>query len=103
MSIGPYITPAITRAVAAINARSDVLNNTELKWVWHDSQCDVNAAIGAWMDMALYYNVSAIIGPACNDPGDRLAGVVEYWEIPLILRRSPRGGSSVTSTLNLAC
>eukprot|EP00975_Prorocentrum_lima_P019198 4038617-Prorocentrum_lima.AAC.1 len=35
---GPYIYPAIFHAIDEINNNPDVLNGTDLKWVWHDSQ-----------------------------------------------------------------
>uniref|UniRef100_A0A8V5GN00 Guanylate cyclase n=1 Tax=Melopsittacus undulatus TaxID=13146 RepID=A0A8V5GN00_MELUD len=85
----PRVGPAVRLAVAAVNARPDLLPGFQLRWVFGSSEdghgvCSEMAAPLAAVDLQLAHHPAAFLGPGCVYTAAPVARFTSHWRLPLV-------------------
>jgi len=85
----PRVGPAVRLAVAAVNARRDLLPGFHLRWVFGSSEdrhgvCSEMAAPLAAVDLRLAHHPAAFLGPGCVYTAAPVARFTSHWRLPLV-------------------
>uniref|UniRef100_A0A672V0R2 Guanylate cyclase n=1 Tax=Strigops habroptila TaxID=2489341 RepID=A0A672V0R2_STRHB len=85
----PRVGPAVRLAVAAVNARPDLLPGFTLRWVFGSSEdghgvCSEMAAPLAAVDLQLAHHPAAFLGPGCVYTAAPVARFTSHWRLPLV-------------------
>ncbi|XP_046995878.1 uncharacterized protein LOC124607652 [Schistocerca americana] len=89
------IVRAVQLAFVAINRNESVLRDYVLQPLLNDGQCAADKVMKIFIDYILYgsYNTLAgILGPACSDTVEPLAGVTKYYKT-VVISYSAEGSS----------
>jgi ABC-type branched-subunit amino acid transport system substrate-binding protein len=88
---GPYfrspgILPGAVLAKNLINADPNILPDYELELLVQDTQCVVDIAMQQFLEFVIdkTQQVSGIIGPACSETVESVAGVSKYFKMVVI-------------------
>ena len=88
ISTGQGITRAAQMAKNAINANSTILPDYSLNLLIADGQCRADKVMKAFIDYVVdanYYDkLVGVLGPACSDTVEPLAGVSKFYETAVV-------------------
>lgn len=89
------IVLAARMAKEAINKNSTLLENYNLNLLAHDGQCRADMVMKRFIDYIVhkyYENLVGVLGPACSDTVEPLAGVSKHYKT-LVISYSAEGAS----------
>lgn len=93
---GQGIARASVMAMKAINENSTILNGYSLKILITDGMCRADNVMKNFIDFIVdqeyYKNLVGVLGPACSDTVEPLAGVSRHYRI-MVISYSAEGSS----------
>ena len=78
------VQPAISMALANLEARGLQLGGRRLVVRYADSKCDISEAINAAFNFYLRRRVHVFLGPCCDYAAAPVARQIRYWNLPML-------------------
>lgn len=77
-------TVTVDLALEYVRTNTSLLPNVTIQYTVADSRCDEKLALDMFIKLKLVNNISAVIGPACNNEAIATGLLASQWRMPMI-------------------